>query len=49
MEIKRGLFGGTGIAVKITKKLRERERERGCEKKKRWKKEGDGEDLARTR
>lgn len=28
MEIKRGLFGGTGIAVKITKKLRERERER---------------------
>lgn len=27
MEIKRGLFGGTGIAVKITKKLRERERE----------------------
>lgn len=33
MEIKRGLFGGTGIAVKITKKLREREK--GCGKKKR--------------
>lgn len=47
MEIKRGLFGGTGIAVKITKKLREREK--GCGKKKRWKKEGDGKDLARTR